>query len=284
MLNTQKKVIAVTAAAIAFLGLQGYGYLSMKQSLEDRIGLLEEAIQEVRDSSTISLAQVAADIGVVTEKMGVTEKDLEQAREQARRAAELLRQEHAKTAARLQEEWASSSKALREEASTRLNEVQNETSTKIGAVSSEVQTVKGDLDATKSDLAASRREMGDLRDSLGREIARNSSELAELKRRGERDYIEFDVAKGKNMQRLADIQVQLKKADAKSKKYDIVLMVDDAKMEKKGQPVNEPIQFLVGRDRLRYEMVVFAVDKDRIRGYLSTPKRGLVAEGPSFRQ
>src|SRR5207247_8968137 len=34
----------------------------------------------------------------------------------------------------------------------------------------------------------------------------------------------------------------------------------------------EPVTFLVGPDRLRYELVVNYVDKDRIRGYLSTPK------------
>jgi len=46
--------------------------------------------------------------------------------------------------------------------------------------------------------------------------------------------------------------------------------------------------FLVGPDRLRYELVVNYVDKDRIRAYLSTPKapkdKTLAAEGPSFRR
>jgi len=42
---------------------------------------------------------------------------------------------------------------------------------------------------------------------------------------------------------------------------------------------------LVWPDRLRYELVVNYVDKDRIRGYLSTPKdKTLAAEGPSFRR
>jgi hypothetical protein len=40
----------------------------------------------------------------------------------------------------------------------------------------------------------------------------------------------------------------------------------------------------VGRDRVRYEMIVNYVDKDRIRGYISTPKDKAVAtEGPSFK-
>ena len=35
---------------------------------------------------------------------------------------------------------------------------------------------------------------------------------------------------------------------------------------------------LVWPDRLRYELVVNYVDKDRIRGYLSTPKDGFAQE------
>ena len=46
-----------------------------------------------------------------------------------------------------------------------------------------------------------------------------------------------------------------------------------------------PVTFLVGRDRLRYEIVVNYVDKDRIRGYLSTPKDKLVAaDTPALRR
>jgi len=45
------------------------------------------------------------------------------------------------------------------------------------------------------------------------------------------------------------------------------------------------VQFLVGRDQLRYELVVNSVDKDRIRGYLSVPKdKVLASEVPILRQ
>ena len=132
--------------------------------------------------------------------------------------------------------------------------------------------MKTDLETTKSDLAANRREMGDIRDSLGRQIARNADELAVLKRRGERDYFEFDIRKSKEMERVAGIRLQLNKADVKAKKYDITLQVDDSKLQKKGQLLNEPIQINVGKDRIRYELIVNVIDKDRIRGYISTPK------------
>jgi hypothetical protein len=287
MVITNNKLLGIAGVVAAVLGFQTYGSMSTRHSLEDRIAGLEQEIQTVREANSSSVTRVASDLGVVSEKLGLTERDLEQSRKQA----EALRAEHAKATKGLRQEIASnfenSTKAvtdLREEATTKLTEVQNDATTKIGAVSGDVQTVRLDLDTTKNDLASSRKEMVDMRDALGREIAKNSGEVAELRRRGERDYFEFDIKKSKDSSRIADIQVQLKKADAKARKYDLVMLVNDAALEKKGQPVNEPIQILVGKDRLRYELVVYSVDKDRIRGYLSTPKdKVLSAEGPNFR-
>src|SRR5437879_13133971 len=49
-------------------------------------------------------------------------------------------------------------------------------------------------------------------------------------------------------------------------------MADDRTIEKKDRNVNEPIQFYTGRGRMLYELVVWTVDKNKITGYLSTPK------------
>jgi hypothetical protein len=62
----------------------------------------------------------------------------------------------------------------------------------LGAVSGEVQAVRTDM----KDLSS--------------QIAHNGDELAELRRRGERDYYEFDVSKGKDFARIADVLVQLR--------------------------------------------------------------------------
>ena len=48
--------------------------------------------------------------------------------------------------------------------------------------------------------------------------------------------------------------------------------------------MNEPVQFLVGKDRIRYELVVNSVDKDRIRGYVSTPKDSIAPNGLALTQ
>jgi len=291
MMTTRNKVLSAAAAVIALVGFQTYAFVSTRTAINDRMNTLESQIQKVQTANAAQVSQVSSDLGVITNKMGVTAQELEAARV----AAAQFKQEEARTAAKLRDELAKHSNeleqhtkavdTLREESTTKLAEVQEQASTQIGAVSGEVQTVKVDLASTKTDLAASRREMGDMRDSLGREIARNSDQLGELRRRGERNYYEFNIPKSKDSARLADIQLQLKKADTKRQRYDVALLVDDSRLEKKDQLVNEPLTFLVGRDHLRYELVVYAVDKDRIRGYVSTPKdKVLSAEGPILKQ
>ena len=282
-MSVKTKIATAAAATLLAIGLPAYGLYSMQHTTDSRVGSLEQELQTVKGQSSAKIQEMSTDLDYMADKMEITKKDLAA----ARKLADTLKKEQVQTSQRLRSQLeinAQEVTKLRADANTRLDEVQQDTTTKIGAVSGDVQTVKVDLDATKSDLASSRREMGDMRDNLGRLIAHNSSELNELRRRGERDYLEFDVRKTKDMERLGDIRVQLEKTDVKKQKYDLMLLVDDSRVEKKDRTVNEPVTFLVGRDRLRYEFVVNYVDKDRIRGYISTPKdKLLAAEGPSFR-
>jgi DNA repair exonuclease SbcCD ATPase subunit len=251
--------------------------MSMRNTIDGRVQALERELQSVRDQENSKLTQLASDIEVVTKRLGITAQELDQAHE----LAEKLRQENAQTTQRLRRELAAKADSkvvadFQQEAANRLNAIQQDTTTKIAGVSGEVTGVRTDLEATREDLANSKRDFSTM-------IARNSTELAELRRRGERDYVEFDIRKSNKFERVGDVLLQLKKADAKRQKFDVVINADDAAILKKDRTANEPVTFLVGRDRLRYEIVVNYVDKDRIRGYLSTPKdRLLAAEAPSL--
>ena len=211
--------------------------------------------------------------------MGITTQELKE----AHILAEKLKQENTKTEQRLRQQLAAKAdakavRALHEEAATKIAQVQQDTTAKFGAVTGEVQSVRTDLDATRQDLANSKTE-------LSSQIAHNSGELAELRRRGERDYIEFDINKSKEFAHVADVLVQLRKADVKRQKFDLTIQADDTSITKKDRTANEPVTFLVGPEHARYELVVNYVAKDRIRGYLSTPKdKTLSAEGPSGRR
>src|SRR5205085_7022389 len=217
-----------------------------------------DQIKSVKKNAT----DLGSDINVVTKKLGVTAQDLDA----SRKFAERLQAEQAKAKEQLASELATKASAsdvaaVRQEATTKVAEVQQNVQNadaKIGSVSGEVKTVAANLDATRADLADSRREITDVRSSLSAQIARNSGELADLRKKGERDYFEFDMAKPKKneMTRVADVQLQLRRTDPKKAKYDMLIQVDDSKLEKKDRTANEPIQFLVGRDKLRYEVVV----------------------------
>ena len=103
-------------------------------------------------------------------------------------------------------------------------------------------------------------------------IATNGKELSALKRLGERNYFEFNLAKAKTPQKVGDITLLLKKTDQKKNKYTVEISADDKKTEKKDKNVNEPVQFYVAKARQPYELVVNEVGKDLIKGYLATPK------------
>jgi chromosome segregation ATPase len=275
----KSKTTLVAAGCLALIGLQGYGMMSMRGTMEERVASVERELQSTQKQDNAKLTQLSTDLDVVVKRIGITSQELQQ----ANATAEKLKQENTQTAQRLRRELAAKadSKAViefKEEATNKLTEVQQEATTKIASVSGDVQVVRTDLNATRDDLANSKKDLNGL-------IARNSTELADLRRRGERDYIEFDINKTKQFEHVGDVLVQLKKTDVKKQKFDVAINADDSSILKKDRTANEPIAFLVGRDRLRYELVVNYVDKDRIRGYLSTPKdKVLSAEAPVGRR
>jgi hypothetical protein len=281
--------ILLVALVVALAGI-AYSQFSAKSSLEKQISDLEAKLQDNVTRIQASTTALASDIDVVTKKVGVTDRELAN----ARAFAEKLRVEHEKTVesqkqlATTVEKKADSTDlaAARLEAASKVAEVQKDSDTKISSVSSDVKTVATDLATTRTDLASSKRDLQDVKTTLSAEIAKNSKELATLRLKGERNYIDLDLKKPKKneMQRVGDIRLLLKDTDTKKGKYAIVIQVDDKQLEKKDKLVNEPVQFLVGSDQQRYEIVVNKVEKDRVVGYLSTPKdKGLGAERPATR-
>jgi chromosome segregation ATPase len=278
------------ALALVLIAVLGYNAYSSRATLQGQIDVLQQQLESQGDQMKAlkkNTTDLGADIDVVTKRIGVTTQELDA----SRKFAEKLKSEQEQAKEQLAHELATKASAtdvaaVRQETNSKVAEVQQAADTKIGSVSGEVKTVAANLDETRKDLADSRREITDVKSNLSAQIARNAGELADLRKKGERDYFEFDLPKPKKgeMTRVADIQLQLRRTDPKKAKYDMLIQVDDSRLEKKDRTANEPVQFLVGRDKLRYEIVVNYVDKDRVRGYLSTPKdKALAAERPQFR-
>jgi chromosome segregation ATPase len=274
----KSKITHLVICSLALIGLQGYALMTTRETMEEQLSSTENELRSMSERTDAKLTTIASDVDVVSKRMGITTQELEE----AQGVASQLKEENAQMARRLRRELSTKADSktvlkLHDEATDKLNAVQQEAAANINGVSGEVRGVRTDLDSTRADLNATREELANSRRDLGTLIARNSSELAELRRRGERDYVEFDIRKSKQYKRVGDVLVQLRKTDPKRQKYEVVINTDDSAILKKDRTANEPVTFLVGRERLRYEFVVNFVDKDRIRGYLSAPKDKLVA-------
>jgi hypothetical protein len=272
---------ALAATNLVLVLALGYAFFSTKGTLTERIAAFESTTQEAQSAADKKMTDISSDVKLINQRVGVTATELTRARE----VAQTLKRQQEDAAKELSTQLATKANStdvdvLRQEATTKISEVQQESNTKLGNVSGEVTGIKQELVATREDWG---RQLVDVKNVLSEGIARNSSELSELRKKGERDYIEFDIRKNSKqpLQRVGDIQIGLLKTDPKKGKYSITVQVDDNRLEKRDRTTNEPVQFLVGRNELRYEVVVNAVEKDRIRGYVSAPKdKVLSAEGP----
>jgi hypothetical protein len=241
---------------LAIAGLYVLGSLYLMFDMRGRISRME-AKQEAAEAEAVKQAKVNERLMATTEalgeKLGMTEKEL------AARTAELQRQQQA-AESRI---TAKQQKAIGE-VSGQVEGVKTE----VGGVKTDVATTRTDLEATKAKLE---RTVGDLGLQSGL-IARTREDLEALRRRGERNYFEFTLIKNASPTPLSTISLQLKKSDQKKSKFTLNVIADDRTIEKKDKTLMEPLQFYTGRDRLLYEVVVFTVEKNKVTGYLSTPK------------
>jgi len=297
--NTEKRFLWIwLLLIICVVSIMGLGYsLSATRhsvdSVQQRISTLESTtdstahqLAQFRDSSKEEATEIASKLDAVTQRLGVTAGDLQKARQQF---AQRIKQHQESVDNKLATELATKASstdvdAFRQEAVSKLavvQEVQKDADAKLGNVSNDVTVVKGDLASARRDFA---RDLSDVKTTLNDGIARNAAELALLRKKGERDYLDLDIRRDAKtaFQRIGDIQISVTKTDPKRQKYSVMILADDNHLEKRDRTVNEPVQFMVGHDQLRYEMVINAVNKDRIQGYLSTPKdKVLSAEGPT---
>ena len=229
---------------------------------------LATQIASVKETSHVSSQTARKNLESLQEQLALARQQASSAAGQAKVDATRHAEELAK---RLQAEQARATQAVKSE----ISEVRQTTTEKIGAVSTEVGAVKTDVASTKTELDKTisdlKRVTGDLGQTSGL-VATNGKEIAALKALGDRNIFEFNIAKSKTPQRVGDITIQLRKADPKHNRFTVDIIADDKKVEKKDKTVNEPVQFYVSKARQPYEVVVNTVAKDRIAGYLATPK------------
>jgi hypothetical protein len=138
----------------------------------------------------------------------------------------------------------------------------------IGSITGEVGAVRTEVADNRRDL---QRAIGDLGEQGGR-IARNHDELQALIRRGERQYVEFKLAKSPAFTHVGPLSLRLNKADDEHQRYTLTVVANDRQIEKKDKTLLEPVQFYMPGDKSLREIVVYRVGNDQIEGYVSLPK------------
>lgn len=272
--SSNLKTAILFGAVIALLAANVYLYLQVDQMRTDMSKLRESIITEVtslRETSSVSTATARKNIETL-------KSELEEARRQASMAASTAKSEATARAEQLAKQLAEEQRKQQQHALSQINEVKevaNTANAKIAEVGGDVTQVKTDVASTKTELEKTITDLKKVTGDLGVQsgyIATNGKELAALKRLGERNYYEFNLAKSKTPQKVGDITILLKKTDTKRNKYTVEVFADDKRTEKKDKTINEPVQFYVAKARQPYELVVNEVKKNVIVGYLATPK------------
>jgi len=252
--------------AILVLGLIAIGGLafgwnasskldSTQQAVASQLKTQQQAVEQDMSSLKDRLAQdekantdLQGDLKVVTDRLKITQGQLKKARLEA---------------SKLNDETTQKITALDTSVHTEL--ATKATSDDVKTVDTKVGGVRTDLDATRDDLKMARSEMGTL-------IARNHDEIDQLRRLGERDYVEFTIAGKNKPQKVANVTVELKGVNAKKNQFTVALTSEDKRFEKKNRALDEPIFFYLSGTKIPEELVINKVGKDTISGYVSVPK------------
>lgn len=248
------KWILILVALVVIIGFAYAQYSTHAKlgTLSDQLAASNAQVHELQARIQNAEAQDEA----LARQAGLTKKEL------ADRTSALLAQQKAE-ARRFEQEQSQQKQAI-----TAVSGDVAGMKTDVGGVKTDVAATKADLEATKAKLQSA---VGDLT-GQSELIATTRQDLEVLKHRGDRNYYEFTLLKGKKPQPVSTVSLQLKKTDPKHGKFTINVTADDRTIEKKDRNIAEPIQFYSGRDHLLFELVVWTVDKHKATGYLSTPK------------
>ena len=252
-------ILALIALGGLFFGWSNSTKLdAAKQAVTDQVKAVQQTTQQDLGAMKDRLAvdektntDLQGDLKVVTDKLKITQSQLKKARTEA---------------AKLNSETADKVAALDTSVHTEL--ATKATTDDVKTVDTKVTTVSTNLDKTNNDLSMARSELGTL-------IARNHDEIDVLRRMGERDYVEFTIAGKNKPQKVGNVTVELKGVNEKHNRANVVVVLEDKKLEEKNRNINSPIIIYPSGAHQAEEVVINKIGKNSISGYLSVPKAGV---------
>jgi hypothetical protein len=255
--NTLQNILIVVAiVAVISLALNIYMLVQIS-ALEKTQQATASEVKTLTHRVSTNEATTKASTEELASKLGMTEQQFQA--NLATRASQLEKQQRA------------AEQRLSKEQKAAIGEVNTEVAgvkTDLGGAKTDIATTKTDLESTKAKLE---RTIGDLGMQSGL-IAHTREELDYLKHKGDKNYSEFTLIKGQKPTPVSTVSLQLKKIDVKKGKFTMNVLADDKTIEKKDRNLMEPLQFYTGRDRQLYELVVFTMDKNKVTGYIASPK------------
>jgi len=212
------------------------------------LGLFQERVAQDERTN----ADLQASVNALTKRIRFTQSQLQKERQEAQGEAQQLRDESNRQIAAMG------------------SHVDSQLATKasnddVQSVTSQVAAVSARLDSTNKDLQEARTEIGTL--FIGGHYA-----VEALLRMGERESTEFTIAAKNKAQTVAGVSIELKSANPKKNQFNLVLVADDKRTEKRNRTVDEPIFIYTHHSEQPLEIVIDRVGKNTVSGYLSVPK------------
>lgn len=265
---------AVIGTGLALLGAATYYESSQTRDLQHQLTASQQEASTLR--AEIGEARTKLDTEVQTlkesvdQQLNVARADMTKVRSAAVRHADVLAKKQTAENKQLAGEL------------DKVKESTSETAARVDGISTAVGSTRTDLDAAKTELAGAKTDIADTRSDLQHVrgdmgmmsglVATNSKDIQYLRDLGDRNIYEFNIAKSAGMQKVGDIQLALRKTDPRHNRFTVEVLADDKLVQKRDKNTNEPVQFYTSKAKQVYEVVVNRVDKDRIVGYLATPR------------
>ncbi len=240
-LDTSHKRIAIYAAA-AVLGVAVTGYAIHERSTAQNLEAQNAQTTAALNATQHALSDLTTKVNLLTTR---NEQQSALPNQPVRQSAQIATGRRPSAVHRQRED-------------PRYKKLQSQLDAQGKAIEQTRKDLEGDLVNTKTELSGS--------------IAHTHDELVLLRKKGERNYAEFDLSKSKQFKREGPLELRLKKANEKHQYADLELMVDDRNLSQKHVNLYQPVMFYTPDSPQAVEVVINNVSKDHIHGYVSAPK------------
>src|SRR5258708_4238459 len=227
------KIAILFGVVLALIGANVYLFYQLNQTkseLKKENEKLAAQLDKIQDASNITARTSRQRVQELQDRYEVERRQYNRAVGEAK-ADTLKKMEETK------EQLQTAQVEAKKEVESHISEVRQSAdtaNTKVAQVGTEVTTVKGDLSATKSQMEKT---ISDLRktavdvDGHSVMIAKNGSELKALRDLGERNYVEFNLNKTKQAQKIGDVLLRLERTDPKPTPHSLTPPPDHTQTE-----------------------------------------------------